>query len=369
MGKMKKISVRVEGGRGYDILIGYNVLSKIGSEIKPLNVGERVFLITSPKIGKFYLASLENALKQAGYNEISVNYVADGEKNKSYTSYKRLLTQLLSFSEDSEKKVFVINLGGGVVGDLGGFVAATFKRGISYIQVPSTLLAFVDCGIGGKVGIDFEGAKNIVGSFHQPKLVFADLSLLGTLSKRELRSGLAEVVKYGVIHSVELFEFVENNVDKIFSLDHKVVERIVMESYSIKAAIVFQDEFDTKGIRARLNFGHTIGHAVESASKYSYRHGEAVSIGMVCANDIAVKLGLMDKGVAARIENLLIKIGLPIKIKNCVLTEIMNYFWRDKKFVNGKNRFILGTNLGETKIVEDVSVKVIEEVIKNRFAK
>jgi 3-dehydroquinate synthase len=274
----------------------------------------------------------------------------------------------LSFSGAREKKVFVVNLGGGVVGDLGGFVAATYNRGINYVQIPTTLLAFVDCGIGGKVGINFNGAKNIIGAFHQPSLVFADLSFLETLSKRELRSGLAEVVKYGVIQSPKLFEFVEKNVDKIFSLDKAVIQEIAVESYSIKADIVARDEFDRKGIRARLNFGHTIGHAVESASRYAYRHGESVSIGMVCANDIAVMRGLLSNGDAARVENLLVKIGLPVRMKNHNLSEILEFFWRDKKFVNGKNKFVLASQIGKTRIVDDVPMRVVERAIRNRFA-
>lgn len=365
---MKKMRVKVEGGRGYDILIGHNVLQKIGQHIKPLRVGESIFIITSPTIGHLYLEPLVLGLKKSGYKDIKVNYVSDGEKNKSYLSYEKLMSRLLDFSGNDEKKISIINLGGGVVGDLGGFVAATFKRGTDYIQVPTTLLAFVDCGIGGKVGINFKGVKNIVGAFRQPKLVYADLNLLDTLNKREMRSGFAEVIKYGVIHSAAFFDFIEDSIDKVFSLDKKVIEQIVIQSYSIKADIVRKDEFDTKGIRIQLNFGHTIGHAIESASKYSYRHGESVSLGMVCANDIAVKLGLLDKNVSARIESVLIKAGLPVRIKNHNIDDIMTFFWRDKKFVNGKNRFILVPRIGKTKIVEDIPVRIIKDVIRNRFS-
>ena len=367
---MKKIRVNIKNGRGYDILITHDALDKIGKHIKPVNPGTSIFLITSPAIGKLYLDPLTKGLRNAGFKDINVHLVPDGERYKSFNSYNKALKQILEFNKKNDKKVFIVNLGGGVVGDLGGFVAATYKRGINYIQVPTTLLAFVDCGIGGKTAINFEGTKNIVGAFYQPKLVYADLSLLKTLNKRELRSGLAEVVKYGVIYSPELFDFVETNTDKIFALDKKVMEKIAIHGYTIKADLVKKDEFDTKGIRAVLNFGHTIGHAVESASKYAYKHGEAISIGMVCADDIAVKLGLLDKGSADRIENLLIKIGLPVKIKNkkINLEEIMHYFKRDKKFINGKNRFVFAEKIGKTKIVEGISVKVITNVIKKRFA-
>lgn len=364
---MKRIRVKVEGGRGYDILVGFNTLKYIGSYIKSLNFGKSIFIITSPTIGSFYLKPLISSLKHYGFIDIQTNYVPDGEKNKSYKSYEKLISSLIRFNGNDEKKILIINLGGGVVGDLGGFVAATYKRGTKYIQVPTTLLAFVDCGIGGKTGINFKGVKNIVGAFYQPKLVFADLSLLVTLNKREMRSGFAEVIKYGVIHSSDFFEFIEKNVDKVFAIDKKTIEHIAVESYSIKADIVAKDEFDTKGIRARLNYGHTIGHAVESASKYAYKHGEAVSIGMVCVNDLAVKLGLLDKKSSARIENLLIKSGLPVRIKNHNIDKIMDFFRRDKKFINGKNRLILPVKIGKTKIVEDIPEHLIRNVITKRF--
>lgn len=366
---MKTITVDIQGGRKYDIKIGHAVLAGIGQHIKKLDVGHSVFLITSPRISKHYLTPLLRSLQAAGFKDIKVEKVPDGEKHKNHKSYEKLLTSLLLFNKDDNKKIFVVNLGGGVVGDLGGFVAATYRRGVDYVQVPTTLLAFVDCGIGGKVGINFKTTKNIIGAFHQPKLVYADLSLLRTLNKREMRSGLAEVVKCGVIKSPQLFERVEAHIDDIFALDKRVIDEIVAECYTIKAEVVSKDELDKKGIRAVLNYGHTIGHAIEAASKYAYRHGEAVSIGMACANDIAVKLGLLHKNVAARIENLLTRIGLSVSIKKCSLADIMSFFWRDKKFVNGKNRLVFATKIGATKIVEDVPVGIIESVIKNRYVR
>ncbi len=363
---MKTIHVET-ANRGYDILIGHNTLSKIGAEVKALGLGKSIFLITSPKIGGHYLEPLLKSLKAKGFTDISVNKVPDGEKHKSMISYNKLLRRILAFSKDDNKRILVLNLGGGVVGDLGGFVAATYRRGIPYVQVPTTLLAFVDCGIGGKVGVNLNSTKNIIGAFHQPVLVHADLSLLKTLHKRELKSGLAEIVKYGVINSYELFEFIEENVDNIFSLNRKVIDEIATRSYTIKAGLVADDEFDQKGIRAVLNYGHTVGHAVEAASKYAYRHGEAVSIGIVCVNDIAVQQGWLDKNVAARIENLLIKVGLPVSIKNCSIKDIMKHFWSDKKFVNGINRLIIARDIGKTEIKEDIPVMVIESAIKKRF--
>jgi 3-dehydroquinate synthase len=368
---LKKLKVIVEGGRGYDVLVGHNTIKDIGKFIKPLNIGNSVFIITSPKIGGLYLKSLIAGLRNSDFKNIKTVYVPDGEKNKNIKWYDKVINALAEYDASQNGEVFVINLGGGVIGDLGGFVAATYKRGMGadYIQVPTTLLACVDCGIGGKVGINLNTFKNMQGAFYQPKLVFADLNILKTLNKRELKSGFAEIIKYGVIHSQELFEYIENNINKIFSLDKQAINKIVMESYTIKADLVKKDERDTGGIRIKLNYGHTIGHAVEAASKYAYRHGEAISIGMVCVNDISVRLGLLDKSVAARIENLVIKAGLPNTIGNCSLKDIMHYLKLDKKFVNGENRFVLATKIGKVTIKSNISENVITNVIKNRFTK
>jgi len=364
---VNRIRVRVGGGRDYDILVGFGILNRIGLRIRRLGLKGKVFVITSPSIGRRYLRDLLKGLRRGGYRDIKVGFLPDGEKNKSFSWYQRFLRKAAQFCATDDEKLFVVNLGGGVVGDLGGFVAATYRRGVDYVQVPTTLLAFVDCGIGGKVAVNLDGIKNIAGAFHQPRLVHADLNLLKTLSKREVRSALAEVVKYGVIRSPGFFEFVESHVDKVFSLDKKVMTKIVLTGYRIKADIVGQDELETRGIRTVLNYGHTIGHAVESASRYAYRHGEAVSIGMVCANDIAVELGLLDKSVAARIENLLTRIGLPVRIKNHNLARIMHFFRMDKKFVNGKNKFVLATRIGKTTIREGVPPHLVKKVVRNRF--
>ncbi|MEK7474148.1 MAG: 3-dehydroquinate synthase [Candidatus Coatesbacteria bacterium] len=364
---VNKIRVRVGGGRDYDILVGFGILGQLGRRIRRLGLRGKAFVITSPAIGKLYLRDLLKALNRGGYRDIRVAYLPDGEKNKSFASYRRIMRQAVGFCASEDEKLFVVNLGGGVVGDLGGFVAATYRRGVDYVQVPTTLLAFVDCGIGGKTAVNLDGIKNTVGAFHQPRLVHADLDLLKTLSKREVRSALAEVVKHGVIRSPGLFDLVESHVDKVFSLNREVMTQVVLTNYRIKADIVRRDEFETKGIRTVLNYGHTIGHAVESASRYAYRHGEAVSIGMVCANDIAVELAMLDRSVAARIENLLIRIGLPVRIKNHDLARIMHFFWMDKKFVNGKNRFVLATGIGKTRIREGVPLRLVERVVRNRF--
>lgn len=362
----EKIRVNVGKERDYDILVGSGIINKINDFMKPLKLGDSIFIITNTKVAALYLKKIITILKKGSYKEIRTGVISDGEKYKNFDSYKKLIGQLVEYNKKANR-IFIINLGGGVIGDLGGFVAHTFKRGTKYVQVPTTLLACVDSGIGGKVGIDFNKTKNIVGGFCQPAIVIADIDFLKTLDKREIKSALAEVIKYGVIYSKNFFNFLEENMDKVFDFNREVLFKIITESYKIKADIVRKDEFDVKGIRVKLNYGHTIGHAVEAASGYTYKHGEAISAGIVCANDLAVKLGILKQETANRIERLLLKTGLPVRIKNCKLKEIMKHFWSDKKFITGKNRFVFITDIGKMVIKENIQEDLIKEIIKRRF--
>ena len=369
--KMEELRINL-GKKSYSILVGYNCLRNLGEHIKELDPGyTSVFVITSPKIGKLYTSDTVRSLKNADYKDIRVEELPDGEKNKSHTNIRKFYDKISRFDNEN-KKILVLNLGGGVVGDFGGFLAGTWRRGVDYIQVPTTLLAMVDCGIGGKTGVNFRKQKNSIGLFYQPKLVFADINLLRTLNKRELRSGLAEVIKYGVISDPALFKCVEDNYDRILNLDNKFDEKLMdyisVTSYRIKKEIVEKDEEDRMGIRALLNYGHTIGHAVESASNYAYRHGEAISIGMVVINDIAVQMGIMDQKDTQRIEELLCKVGLPTRIKQVKLNDIMEMLKHDKKAINGVNRFIFATKIGDTiPPREDVDKKLVLKAVKNRL--
>jgi len=364
---MTKISINLDKNRAYDILVGRDNLDTIGTSIKAMNIGESIFIITDSKVGALYAKRLIDVFKRAGFQDIDLAKFPNGEKNKNITTYSELMTNLAKFDGSLNKNILAVNLGGGVPGDMGGFVAATFKRGINYVQIPTTILANVDCGIGGKVGIDFNNIKNLLGAFHQPKLVFVDLSLLKTLNLREIRAGLAEVVKYGVIEDPSLLLDIGNHLKDILALNLDAIEPIVTKSYRIKARIVEQDEKDTKGIRMVLNYGHTIGHAVESAAGFKYSHGESISIGMVCANDIAGELGIFSRQEAERIETLLSKIGLPVKIANCKLADIMRFLTHDKKSVNGANRFVLPLQIGKTEIKSAIPQELIKKVIKKRM--
>ena len=364
---MTTISINLNKSRAYDILVGRDNLDTIGTQLKAMDIGESVFIITDSKVGGLYAKRLVDIFKKSGFHDTDLARFPSGEKSKNIKTYVELMTGIAKFDGGFNKHILVVNLGGGVPGDVGGFVAATFNRGVNYVQIPTTLLANVDSGIGGKVGIDFNNIKNKVGSFHQPKLVFVDLSLLKTLNLKEIRSGLAEVVKYGVIADPSLLEYVEKHVKDILALNLDAIEPIVEKSYRLKAKIVEQDERDTKGIRMVLNYGHTIGHAVESAAGFKYSHGESVSIGMVCANDIACEIGIFNRSEAERIETLLLKIGLPVKIADGKLADIIRFLKHDKKSVNGANRFILPVNLGKTEIKSAISPELIKKVLKKRM--
>ena len=364
---MITISINLNKSKAYDILVGRDNLGTIGTQLKAMDIGESIFIITDSKVGGLYAKRLIDIFKKAGFHDIGLAKFTHGEKNKNIKTYTGLLTGLAKFDGGLNKRILVVNLGGGVPGDVGGFVAATFNRGVNYVQIPTTLLANVDSGIGGKVGIDFHNIKNKVGSFYQPVLVFVDLSLLKTLNLKEIRSGLAEVVKYGVIAEPSLLGYVEEHVKDILALNLDVIEPIVEKSYRLKAGIVEQDERDTRGIRMVLNYGHTIGHAVESAAGFKYSHGESVSIGMVCANDIACEIGIFNRPEAERIETLLSKIGLPVKIADGKLADIIRFLKHDKKSVNGANRFVLPVKLGKTEIKSAISPELIKKVIKKRM--
>ncbi|MCL5674532.1 MAG: 3-dehydroquinate synthase [Candidatus Omnitrophica bacterium] len=364
---MKKLRVKLDK-RSYDVLIGQNLLDKIGKLIKSRNTGNDIFIITDTKVASIYLDKVIKSFKNNGFVSIASGIIPEGEENKSWKNYEFLLHQLLDFDKNLDKNIVVICLGGGVVGDIGGFVAGTYRRGVHCIQVPTTLLSQVDSGIGGKTGINLGVVKNLVGMFYQPCLVIIDPLTLQTLDKREFRSGLAEVVKYGIIKDPSILSLLENHVNDLLSLsDMGLIEKIIQSSLNIKSRIVEQDERDEKDIRVVLNFGHTIGHAIESASKYKvYKHGEALSLGIMAAFEISSRLKILkDKNFQGRIENLLRNIGLPLKknisCKNYAILESMKY---DKKFQDGKNKFILPVKPGETKIKIGVDNKIIEDILK-----
>ncbi len=364
---MKKIKVKLREN-SYDILIGRNIIDKIHNSLKNLSLGNRPIIVTNPKINVLIGKRLKRILR-LNYREAEDFIIADSERSKSLDTSIKLINFLVK--QENLKNPFVIALGGGVVGDLAGFVASIYKRGIPCINIPTTLLSQVDSAIGGKVGVDLKDGKNLIGTFYQPRLVIIDSGLLNSLSLRHIKSGLAEVVKYGVISDQQLFEYLEENYREILKLDHLHLEKIIYSSVMIKSRIVERDEKEKKGLRTVLNLGHTIGHALEAATGYSslYSHGEAISFGMVCAADISKKIGLCNKNTKARLEKLLINLGLPVEIKGADIRNIMTSIVLDKKFIHGKTRFVLPVRIGKVKVIEGVSLRLIEGVVKNRSKK
>jgi 3-dehydroquinate synthase len=350
------------GNRSYDIKIGPGLIGKLGSECARLKLGQRCAIITDTNVGRQYAKPAYNALVQAGF-EPSLVIVPAGETAKSLKSvhscYERLASHRL------ERKSFIVALGGGVVGDLAGFVAATYLRGIPFVQVPTTLLAHVDSSVGGKTGVNLKAGKNLVGAFHQPRLVLCDLEALATLPAREFRAGLAEIIKYGIIYDAALFTRLERDLPKLLRRESKTLGEVIARCCEIKADVVGQDETEN-GLRAILNFGHTIGHGLEAISRYGkYLHGEAISIGQVAAAKLSVALTGLPAPDATRITDLLQRAGLPteVKLSTRQRPKLLAAMKLDKKVSNGEIKFVLARRIGQVVWGERVPMSEIEKVL------
>ncbi len=346
----------------YTIAIGHGILGKLPDFIRPLGLGKDAVVISHHSIVRLHGSALTMAFKKAGYAVKIIN-VPEGEKSKSAACAMRLLKEISVY--DVDKKIFIVALGGGVVGDLAGFVAAIYKRGVPYIQVPTTLLAQIDSSIGGKTAIDLPTGKNLAGAFYQPKFVLTDTKVLKTLSPRQIRNGLAEAIKYGIIGDLKLFNYIESNHRKFLNGEIEVLNFIVRRCAQIKANIVAVDEKETKSIRTVLNFGHTVGHAVEAAARFGrYHHGESVALGMRVAARISVAMGLLAEEEEARINQLISSVGLPERIAGVNLAKILDLMRHDKKFTAGHNRFVLTQKIGQVKLVNDIPSNLIVSAIK-----
>jgi 3-dehydroquinate synthase len=346
----------------YSIQVGNAILAQVGKTVKSLSLGTDAVIVTHPVINQLHGKTLVEGLKSQGLSA-QIFEVPQGEVSKSADVAFKLLDKIAAY--DRLKKIFMIAFGGGVVGDLAGFVAAVYKRGVPYIQVPTTFLAQIDSSIGGKVAIDLSVGKNLVGAFYQPKVVLSDVRLLKTLDERQMRNGLAEAVKYGVIADAAFFRYLEKNYAKVLRRDPKVLTEVVLKCSRIKADVVMRDEKETKNIRTILNFGHTLGHAIEAAGKYKlYHHGESIALGMRMAAYISSELNYLKSTDAFRINQLLSAIGLPAKVKSLSVETILSMMSHDKKFVGGKNRFVLAARIGSVKVVEDIPAVLIERAIR-----
>src|SRR5512139_1412517 len=350
------------GERSYDILIGVK-LEALGAEMAKLRTGRKAAVVTNPTVNALYGRRVLASLKEAGFAAMPVE-VPDGEQYKTLDWANAIFTALLINTFD--RRTPLVALGGGVIGDLTGFAAACYMRGAPFMQVPTTLLAMVDSSVGGKTGVNHALGKNMIGAFHQPRLVLMDLSVLKTLPAEEFLAGLAEVIKYGVIWDRELFDFLDRNREKVLAQEEGPLGHIIRRSCEIKADVVSKDEREG-GLRAILNFGHTIGHAVETAANYTMRHGEAVAIGMVYAAKLAHRIGQCDARVPERVEKLVRDYGLPAGLsamkERPAEARIMDAIQVDKKAEGGKVRFVLPKKIGEVAVTKEWDPAALKSIL------
>lgn len=354
---MEHLHVKL-GKNSYDISFDTSFW-KLLYALKDVGAPKKLFVVTDTNVEKLYLPEVMRILSGAGYDADYFAFSA-GEENKNMSTILSIVSSMMKHGMD--RKSMVIALGGGVVGDMAGFASAIYMRGIDYIGVPTTILSQSDSSVGGKTGIDFGGAKNIIGAFLQPKHVFINVSTVKTLPEREIISGLGEVIKHGIIRSEGFFEFLEKNVSLVKSLDEDTLLSMSKTNCAIKASVVEKDEKES-GIRAHLNFGHTIGHAVESASDFKLSHGECVGLGMISASYIALARGYITKKDYDRIYNLLENYGFSVKTEIPDIKRILSLMKQDKKTISGKIRFVLPLKIGEVDIFDDVTEEEIISAI------
>lgn len=356
----------------YPIIIGENIINEFGKFVRKYTKAQKLLVITNKTVYPPYGEEIKNSLLREGF-EADFVILEDGEKYKDINSLETIWQKAIGFR--LERKDAIVALGGGVVGDVAGFAVSTYLRGIDFIQIPTTLLAQVDSSVGGKVAINNKLGKNLIGSFYQPKFVFTDISTLETLPEDELKVGLAEVIKYGFIEKTcglnihkDFPEFLRQNKDAIFALDKNILQEIIKYCCELKAAVVNQDEKEA-GLRAILNFGHTIGHAIEKCSNYeNINHGQAVAIGMKGALFISKAKKLIDENYYKYCLELLDFYKMDYKIDKSIAPEdIYNAMLSDKKILSGKVRFVLSTGRSEVGIFDDIDREIIFEAIKNLY--
>ena len=358
---MRKVRVEL-GDNSYDITIGMNLHEEIKNFIRNANFSKKAMLITDTNVKKIFADSISSLLEASGL-DINIVTIPAGEMSKSLKEAEKIYTAAIQFGLDRKSAIFA--LGGGVVGDLAGFIAATYLRGVPFVQIPTTLLAQVDSSVGGKVAVNHQLGKNLIGAFYQPKAVFIDISMLNTLPSREIASGLGEIVKYGVIKDADLFKYLEDNSHKILALEPSIIEHVIARSCEIKAEVVAADEKESS-LRRILNFGHTMAHAIEEATGYNrYTHGEAVAVGMIGAAHISQALGKVDQSQIKRLEALVNKLGMVSRVKNCNVDEMFKAIFRDKKTINGQIHWVLMDSIGSVVTEKNVPDSVVKEAFQS----
>ena len=354
-------TVRVElDSNSYDIYIGNALDNELKKFISGAGFSQKAMLVTDTNVEKLFGDKIRLILESADL-DVKLVTIPAGETSKSLSEAEKIYTAAIEFGLDRKSAIFA--LGGGVVGDLTGFIAATYLRGVPFVQIPTSLLAQVDSSVGGKVAVNHKLGKNLIGAFYQPKAVFIDLDMLNTLYSREIASGLGEIVKYGVISDSALFKYLEENAQRIIALDYDVMKNVIARSCEIKAEVVSKDEKEG-GLRRILNFGHTMAHAIEEATEYSkYTHGEAVAIGMIGAAYISRSLGRIDDATFERLQNLIEKLGMISRAEDCNVEHMLKAIFRDKKTINGKINWVLMDSIGKVSVVNDVP----EDIIRSAF--
>lgn len=356
----RRVDVKKNNEHCYDIVINQG-FDAIAEEVEKLGIkGIKLCIVTDSNVGPIYAQQLKEVLERTG-NKVYIFTIPAGEANKNLDVVQTVYTYLIE--EHFERRDMIVALGGGVVGDLAGFTAATYLRGIDFIQVPTSLLAQVDSSIGGKTGVDFAKYKNMVGAFHMPRLVYINIDTLSTLSSRLFNSGFGEIIKHGLIKNRNYFDYLDTNYEHIKALEHEYIMEMVYESCLIKADVVNNDPTE-KGERALLNFGHTLGHAVEKLMNFSLYHGECVALGMVCASYISKERGYISEDDYAAIKKMLKKYGFPTKVEGLDIFSILEVSKSDKKMENGVVKFILLKQLGDAIIDKTVTYDEMTQSLK-----
>jgi 3-dehydroquinate synthase len=356
---MEQVKVEL-GPASYTIHVGPGSLARLGELNCFKNMSSKALIITDETVGALYGGQVAEALQKVGFCT-EIKAIVPGEESKSFAVAEELYTKAITMGLDRLSPI--VALGGGVVGDLAGFVAATYMRGVPFIQIPTSLLAQVDSSVGGKVAINHPLGKNLIGAFYQPKTVLIDPVTLDSLPDRELSTGLAELIKHGLIADSQLFVDLQKNSTAIWQKDTALFTRLISRSCRIKADVVQQDERET-GLRMILNFGHTIGHAVEKATNFGYSHGEAVAIGMHGAALISRDVGLCSQQTVDKVCDMLAKYCLPLKAQGCTAHELASYLMRDKKTIGGKVNWVLLADIGTTVIRNDIPEAVVLQALR-----
>lgn len=359
---MTVTTVRVDlGSRGYDIGIGSEWLDQTAAWIQHAGAPSHAVVITDDNVETPHATTVAESLADGGL-AVDMVVVAAGETTKCVAVADQLWQQLLDLGAD--RATWVVAVGGGVVGDLAGFIAATYARGLRFVQIPTTLLAQVDSSVGGKVAVNLPDAKNMVGAFWQPVAVMIDTHTMSTLPRREYAAGMGEVIKYGVIQDADFFTYLEQHADAINARDNECLREVVARCCRLKAEVVQADEYEQSGRRAILNYGHTFGHALETVTGYGrLLHGEAVGIGMMCAARLGAALGMVDAGLAARQRDLLTAFDLPVDVPAVSLDAVLDAMQNDKKVTHGTLRFVLPVGMGQVRVVPAVEPALVRQAL------